>query len=207
MSLPGLGTHCGLVWSELCTQACYPGLVGSRPITNYRYCITKMYHGNGIHFTSQRLVATSAHCMSETLDKLQIVHSCTTPNNETDGRVGQIMVDIGNRARNKPSAKFSRPSPGWKRLALSHLRLKNRDLLRYCIRQRFVFTALLGNNTRRLLEEDIQHNMFQIDKVILPDDQCPLNNFRNRSCNDFALLYLDRKMAFTYDDLHYGHGG
>ena len=61
-----------------------------------------MYHGNGIHFTSQRLVATSAHCMSETLDKLQIVHSCTTPNNETDGRVGQIMVDIGNRARNKP---------------------------------------------------------------------------------------------------------
>ena len=167
-----------------------------------------MYHGNGIHFTSQRLVATSAHCMSETLDKLQIVHSCTTPNNETDGRVGQIMVDIGNRARNKPSAKFSRPSPGWKRLlALSHLRFKNRDLLRYCIRQRFVFTALLGNNTRRLLEEDIQHNMFQIDKVILPDDQCPLNNFRNRSCNDFALLYLDRKMAFTYDDLHYGHGG
>ena len=25
--VPGLGTHCGLVWSELCTQAWYPGLV------------------------------------------------------------------------------------------------------------------------------------------------------------------------------------
>ena len=25
-------THCGSVWSELCTQAWYPGLVGSRPI-------------------------------------------------------------------------------------------------------------------------------------------------------------------------------
>ena len=57
------------------------------------------------------------------------------------------------------------------------------------------------------LEEDRQHNMFTIDKVILPDDQCSLNNFRNRSCNDFALLYLDRDIAFTYDDLHYGHGG
>ena len=70
-----------------------------------------MYHG--IHFTSQRLVATSAHCMSETLDKLQIVHSCTAPYNETEkmtGRVGNIMVDIGNTARNEPSAKFSRPS-------------------------------------------------------------------------------------------------
>ena len=29
---PGLGTHCGLVWSELCTKAWYPGLVGSRSI-------------------------------------------------------------------------------------------------------------------------------------------------------------------------------
>ena len=28
---PGLGTHCGLVWSELCTQAWYPGLGGQRP--------------------------------------------------------------------------------------------------------------------------------------------------------------------------------
>ena len=81
------------------------------------------------------------------------------------------------------------------------------DLLHYCIRQRFVFTALIGNNTRRVLEEDRQHNMFTIDKVILPDDQCSLNNFRNRSCNDFALLYLDRDIAFTYDHLHYGHGG
>ena len=27
--VPGLGTHCGLVWSELCTQAWYPGLVVS----------------------------------------------------------------------------------------------------------------------------------------------------------------------------------
>ena len=59
------------------------------------------------------MVATSAHCMSETLDKLQIVHSCTTPYNETEQmteRVGHIMVDIGNTARNEPSAKFSRPS-------------------------------------------------------------------------------------------------
>ena len=29
--VPSLGTHCGLVWSELCTQAWYPGLGGQRP--------------------------------------------------------------------------------------------------------------------------------------------------------------------------------